>query len=335
MERTEDMTRASGPEQTLAGSYIDWAAVFGGGVVAVAVGSVFAAFGAGLGLSTISAEPGEGSFDFMVIVTAVWIVVTLVASYGAGGYIVGRMRRRVDKAAADEVTARDGINGLVVWGLGIVATVFLLGSAVSTTVSAAGDVATATGSVVGGVATAAGTAVGGAAEGAMSAAGALVPEGASVDPVGYVSDALLRPAQVGTGTADPAAVAASTAAILGNVVASGEISDAERNYLVSAAVASTGLTPPEANARVDEAIAAAQQARADAAQLVADAQAEVDRLQQEAIDAAEVARISAILTGFILAAAAMVAAAAAYIGAVRGGRHRDEGKIFGGFAYRG
>jgi hypothetical protein len=335
MERTEDMTRASGPELTLEGSYIDWAAVAGGGVVAVAVGSVFAAFGAGLGLSTISAEPGEGRFDFMVIVTAVWIVVTLVASYGAGGYIAGRMRRRVDKAAADEVTARDGINGLVVWGLGIVATVFLLGSAVSTTISTAGDVASATGTVFGDVASAAGSVVGGAAEGTMSAAGAMLPESATTDPVGYVSDALLRPAQVGTGATDPAATAASTAAILGNVVVTGEISDAERNYLVSAVVSSTGLTPPEANARVDEAIAAAQQARANAAQLMSDAQAEVERLQQEAIDAAEVARVSAILTGFILAAAAMVAAAAAFIGSVRGGRHRDEGKIFGGFAYRG
>ena len=31
MERTEEMTRASGPAQSLDGSYIDWAAVVGGG----------------------------------------------------------------------------------------------------------------------------------------------------------------------------------------------------------------------------------------------------------------------------------------------------------------
>jgi hypothetical protein len=74
-------------------------------------------------------------------------------------------------------------------------------------------------------------------------------------------------------------------------------------------------------------------------QLATDAKAEADRLAQEATDAAiaaaEVARVSTILTAFILAAAALVAGAASYVGAVRGGRHRDEGRIFGGFAYRG
>lgn len=49
---------------------------------------------------------------------------------------------------------------------------------------------------------------------------------------------------------------------------------------------------------------------------------------------AETARIGAILTAFILAAAALVAGVVAIAGAVRGGRHRDEGRLFGGFSYR-
>ena len=44
---------------------------------------------------------------------------SLVASYLAGGYIAGRMRRRVESATDDEVTARDGINGLVVGASGL------------------------------------------------------------------------------------------------------------------------------------------------------------------------------------------------------------------------
>lgn len=319
MERTEQMTQASAPSKSIDGSYIDWAAIAGGGVVAVAVGSIFTAFGAAIGLSTISAEPGEGSFNLMLIVSAVWVVVSLVASYATGGYIAGRMRRRVDGAgatSADEVTARDGINGLVVWGLGIVASVFLLGSAVSTTVSAVGSAAEAAGSVVGSV-----------AEGAVSAAGAMIPEGVVEKPMDFVSGSLLRPAQATPSTTDPQSIARETTSILGNVATTGEVSDAERAYLVSAVVANTGATQPEATARVDEAIAAAQKARADA-------QALADEAKEAAVDAAEVARISTILTAFILAASALVAAAAAYVGAVRGGRHRDEGKIFGGFAYR-
>lgn len=102
---------------------------------------------------------------------------------------------------------------------------------------------------------------------------------------------------------------------------------------------STGATPAEAATRVDAAITATQTARSDAEKGLADAKAEADRLAADAkavaIKAAEVARVSAILSAFLLASAAMVAAAAAYIGAVRGGRHRDEGRIFGGFAYRG
>lgn len=326
------MTQASAPARTLEGSYIDWPAILAGSMVALAVASVFTGFGGAIGLSTISAEPGEGSFNVMMILTAIWIVVTLVASYMTGGYITGRMRRRVEQVAADEVTARDGINGLVVWGLGIVVTVFLLGSAVSTTVSAAGSVASAAGSVVGDVATTAGSIIGGAA-------GAALPDTAKKDPMDFVNSTLLRPRQVVAGTGDPAVMAAESTAILGNVVLTGEISDAERAYLVSAVVESTGATQPEATARVEAAVTNALATRDEAARVAAEAKAAAEKLAADAKDAAikaaEVARVSAILSAFLLAAAAMVAAAAAYVGAVRGGRHRDEGRIFGGFAYRG
>ena len=125
MERNEAMTRASAPARPLSVAMIDWAAIIGGAVVAAAIAGLFTTFGAALGLATISPEPGKGSFDFWVIVTAIWVVVSLVASYLAGGYVAGRMRRRVDGADADEVTARDGINGLVVWALGMLLTAWM------------------------------------------------------------------------------------------------------------------------------------------------------------------------------------------------------------------
>ncbi len=356
MERTEENTRLSAPDRDLQGSYLDWPAIFGGGVVAVAVASVFTGFGAALGLSTISAEPGEGSFNLMLIVSALWVVVSLVASYMAGGYIAGRMRRRVDSAGADEVTIRDGINGLVVWGLGIVVTVVMLGSAVSTTVSAVGSVASGAATVAGGVADATGAVVGTAAEGVASTVASLVPDEAMANPVDYLNRTLLRPDVVGTPpattagtttatgtpaafTSDPAEIAAETASILGNVLLTGEISDAERAYLVSAAASVPGITRAEAETRVETAITATQTARTEADQVMTDTMAQAEQLAEDArntaIDAAEAARVSAILTAFLLAAAAIVAAAAAYIGSVLGGRHRDEGRIFGGFAYRG
>jgi len=339
MERNDQMTAASSPARTVDGSYVDWPAIFAGAVIAVATATLFTAFGAALGLSTISAEPGEGSFNFGVILSAIWVAVSLVASYMTGGYITGRMRRRVDSASADEVTARDGINGLVVWGLGTIVGVMMLGSAVSSTLSAVGSAASVAGSAAGTVVSATGSAVGGVAQGAMAAVGAALPDDALEDQMAYVSDTLLRSGQVPAGAASPETLARETAGILGNVLRTGEISDSERAYLASAVAARTGLTEPQVNTRVDEAIAAAQQARADAGQLADDAAAEAERLAAEAkalaISVAETARISAILTAFLLTSAALVAAVAAYVGAVRGGRHRDEGRIFGGFAYRG
>lgn len=338
MERTEENTLLSAPDKVLEGSYLDWAAIFGGGVVALASASVFTGFGAALGLSTISAAPGEGSFNLMLILSAFWVVVTLVASYMAGGYIAGRMRRRVDSVSADEVTARDGLNGLVVWGLGTIVSVFVLGTAVSTTVATVGAVASGAGAVAESVVQATGTVVAEAAAGAITAAAPMAQDNAATGPTDYLNRTLLRPNTVGTVPADPAAMAGDTAAILGNVLNTGEISDSERAYLVSAVVSSTGATPADAAIRVDAAIMATQTAHGDAERALADAKAEADKLAADAeavaIEAAEMARVSAILSAFLLASAAMVAAAAAYVGAVRGGRHRDEGRIFSGFAYR-
>ena len=320
MERTEAMTQGAAPGHDLDRSYIDWPAIIAGAVIAVAVAGLFASFGAALGFTAISAEPGKGSLSVAGILTVLWLVITLVASYWIGGYITGRMRRRVDKASADEVTVRDGINGLVVWGVAIIVGAMLVSNVVSSTVSAAGSVA-------GTVAQTAGSALGGAAQGALSAAGAAMPDTGMTNPMSFVTDTLLRPASPNPATSNPADIARQASGILANVVSTGEISDADRAYLVSAAAAQTGLTEPEVTARVDSAVKAAQDARAKATELA-------DQAKQTAIDAAETARKGAILTGFLITAASLVAAAASYIGAVRGGRHRDEGRIFGGLAYR-
>lgn len=338
MERTEQLTNGSGPSAYTGGSYIDWPAILGGAVVATAIAALFSAFGAALGLSAISAKPGEGSVGLAIILSAIWLVVTLVASYAAGGYIAGRMRRRVDTATPEEVTARDGINGLVVWGVGMMVGAVLLGSAVGTTISAAGTAASAAGSVAGTVATATSSAVGGLTQGVLAAAGAMLPQAARQDPMGFVNDTLLR-----SGTTSPPAAAApelarETTAILTNVMQTGTLSDDERAYLQSVVAARTGLPPAEAAQRVDSAVQSALDARTAAQAAIDAAQAEADRLAAQAealaIRVAETARMSTVLSAFLLAAAALVAAASAFMAAIRGGQHRDEGRIFGGLAVR-
>lgn len=353
MERTETITSAAAPRRDVTGSYIDWAAILGGTVVAAAIGGLFTAFGAALGLSTISAEPGEGSFNLWLVVTAIWLVISLVISYLAGGYIAGRMRRRVDDATADEVSARDGINGLVVWGLGMLVTTWIAAGAISGAATAVGTAATAAGSAVGGVVQGAGAVAGGAIQGVTQAVGAAIPDDADEGLMDYINSTLMRPevdgirqgvqqadgtTSPGTPSMDDAELARQSGVVLGNVLRTGEISDGDRAFLVAAVARRTGQSEAEVEARVDQAVTAVQEARTKAEAAVADARAEAERLAKEAeeaaIAAAETARKSAILTAFLLTAAALVAGAAAVSGAVRGGRHRDENRIWGGFSYR-
>jgi hypothetical protein len=328
MENTEPNIRPAGsvtaavaPPVGGSGTYVDWAAILGGAVMAVALGIIFTGFGAALGLTALSAEEGEGSGTLALVLSTAWILASMIGAYAVGGYIAGRMRRRLDAATAEEVRVRDGMNGLVVWAVGTVISAVVLGTAISSAVSTAGNVAATATEAVGGAA-------GGLAQGAATAASAVVPDEATENPMDFVTGTLLRPTTVPPGRASAEATTADAASILANIATTGGISDSDRAYLISLTAARTGLTEPEVNARVDQAIASAQEARDEAARLAAEA-------EETARQAAETARISAILTAFLLTAAALVAAVAAYVAGVHGGRHRDEGRIFGGFAWRG
>jgi hypothetical protein len=314
VERTQALTDASAPASNHQGSYFDWPAMFGGAVVAAAIGILFSGFGAAVGLSAVSPLSGEGSGGFALIIVGAWLLITTVAAYGAGGYIAGRMRRRMDAAAkADEVAARDSMHGAVVWGLGVLLSAFLAASALGSAAKVAGDVAQG-----------AASAVGGAVQGIGSAAGAAggAVDGMNINPLQIVNDRLLR----GTGVqldADPT-LPDGAMAVLGDVARTGEITEDDRAYLATTLAANSNLSQTEAEARVD-------QAAAEVVALRDTAQAKIDEVEATAREAADAARTAAVLSGFALAAALLIAAAAAIWGAAVGGRHRDEGRLFAGF----
>lgn len=352
-------------------SYLDWAAVLAGAVVATGVGIVFTGFAAALGLGSISIGADGGISLSWLVVTAFFAVISLVAANLLGGYIAGRMRRPVEAAASDEVAVRDGINGLAVWGLGIIVGAVLAAMAVTGSLRAVGSAAEtavqATGSAVGGIAQGAGQLAGGAISGAGQAIGGVaqgvgqaaapaledaMPAGMQANPLDYITDTLLRPDgqnPVTTLQQDVEANASDSqrqiVGILANLVRTGEISDPDRAYLRQQVAARTGLSEQEVNARVDEAVNRAQAirdeaekkieaAKAQAQQLKTEAEQRLEDAKQQAADAAEKARVTGILSAFLLAASALVAAAAAYIGAVHGGRDRDNGRVWGGLSYR-
>ncbi|ERM02429.1 hypothetical protein Q644_16850 [Brucella intermedia 229E] len=359
-------------ENTNDRGYVDWAAIFAGATVASGVMAVLTTFASGLGLSSFSVDEGGGDISVVwLVVTALFMIISMVASYMLGGYITGRMRRPAGTATRDELTVRDGLNGLVVWGgLGTIISTLLLvsaisggakavGSAAETAVQTAGTVAGATaqgaGQLAGGLASGAGQAVSGLAQGAGQAAAPsveqMLPEGLKTNPLDYLTDSLLRTdgqgsSVVGQEAQNMADFQRQVSGILGNLLSTGEISDADRTWLTNQVASRTGLSQTDAQARVNQSVERVQalrteaQARVEEAKkAIADVQAQAAKTAEEvkakAADAAEKARITGILTAFLLAASALVAAVAAYIGAVHGGRHRDEGRIWGGgLAYR-
>lgn len=299
--------------------YVDWPAILAGAVVAAAIGVVFAGFGAALGLSALSAERGEGSGTLSLILTALWALITLLLAYGAGGYVAGRMRRRVDVATGEEVQARDALHGMVVWALGILVGAWMAGSVVGAAANAVGHVASGAARTVGAVAQGVGSAAAGAAQAAGEAAtGGSGLDLSGFDPIEAINNRLLR----GTGERidSDASVSPVVRDILFEVARTGELTEGDRAILAEEIAANSTLTPQEAEARIDEAVARLQELRQQAEQALAQA-------EQAAREAAETARRSAVLTGFLAAAAAAIALAAAMYGAGLGGRHRDEGQF--------
>ena len=136
-ERTETLTQASAPAFAHEGHYVDWSSILAGAVVASGIAFVFTTFGGAVGLTLSSPYDGDGSAVAAFVAVGLWMLWTTISSFMAGGYIAGRMRRRIDKASADEVSVRDGIHGLAVWGGAILLGVFLLDPAVQASASAA------------------------------------------------------------------------------------------------------------------------------------------------------------------------------------------------------
>jgi predicted flap endonuclease-1-like 5' DNA nuclease len=167
---------------------------------------------------------------------------------------------------------RDGIHGLLVWAAGVLLGV-LLG------LSATGTLLGVTGQAVTSVASGA----------AQSAGGGTAAE--------LLSDTLLRPSAGSNQRAD-AATRTEVGRIVAPAIAGEEISSDDRTYLSQVIASQSGLSVPEAEARLDQALASARSAAQDA-------------------------KNAAVIIGFIMTASLLVSAAAAWWAATVGGAHRD------------
>ena len=101
------------------GSYIEWAPVFAGAVLAAALSFVLLTFGTGIGLSLLSPFPPHSYGRAAASIAALWGLIVPIGSLLIGGYIAGRMRAPREGADEAETEFRDGLHGALVWGVAI------------------------------------------------------------------------------------------------------------------------------------------------------------------------------------------------------------------------
>jgi hypothetical protein len=117
-------------------SYVELPAAFAGAVVAAAAFFVLMAFASAIGLAVASASPTWRDTSVgLTVLSGAWIVLSAVGSFALGGYIVGRLRARWN-ATTDEIHFRDGVHGLLVWGLAVIIGVGMTWAAATTLTTA-------------------------------------------------------------------------------------------------------------------------------------------------------------------------------------------------------
>lgn len=277
-------------------SAMNWGPIWGGAFAAVATTAMLMLLGSGLGLTMISPWSGESaSLTAIGVSTAIWIVVVQWLSSAIGGYLSGRLRTKWVGVHSDEVFFRDTAHGFMAWAVATLIVILTLAFHSTVLFGAGAHVAA---NIAGGATNAAG-------ESAQSRSGD--------DMTGYFVDSLLRPADPARlATAGPdadQAVAAQVTRILTMGAVQGEVSQEDRTYLSTLIAARTGLSPQDAQARVEAILAKANELKVKA--------------QQTADEARKASATAAILGALSMAIGAFIAAVAGAIG----GRQRDEDEV--------
>jgi hypothetical protein len=269
-------------------SYVDWPAIIAGIVFASAISLVLISFGSAIGLNFLDFNAREGAAPILIGIGAASWFLWVQISSFMAGGYLTGRLRRRNYDATEDES--DMRDGA--HGLLVWGGAMIVGAVLAL-------------SGIGAAASMAGNA---AATATIAASNVAEGEADLADPNAYFIDTLFRsqtPA-ADTGIARDEAGRIFAQAALGD----GSVADEDRTYLVNVVAANTGLAPDEAQARVDQVIANVEAAR------------------QEAIEAARIARNTAIIAAFLLAASSLVSAIGAYWAAQKGGNHRDNNTVF-------
>lgn len=263
-------------------SGVSWAAIFAGAIAAAALSLILILLGFGLGFSAVSPWNNEGiSAEGLGISTIIWLALTQIIAAGMGGYLAGRLRVKWTTLHGDEVFFRDTAHGFLAWAVATLLTATVLVGSVSGMVGAGVQ---ASAQIASGAAP---TALAGAEE-----------------EYGYYIDGLFRDDRPAP-SADDAAHAVVARILARNLDNDGELTPADRAYLIQLVSQRTNLSPTEAEARVDEVYAQARESVVQA---------------KQAADAARKAAAHATLWMFV---ALLIGAFVGSFAATLGGRGRD------------
>ena len=251
----------------VAANYLHWSSIFAGAILAAAVSFVLVSFGSGIGLAVASpSSTWRDTSSVLALLAGLWLLLTSLASFGLGGYLAGHLRESWSAAPPDSVELRDGIHGLLVWGLAI-----LMGALL--TLSASRMVA--------------------------GRADLTAPTAATAEPLfAFELDRLFRSDRSPTELGNNSEIRAQAARIITTAVGRKGMEQDDRAFLVRLVQARTGLPQPDAERRVDQAIAQAKEAIARA-------------------------RHGSVILAFMIGCSLLLGLPSAWLAAAAGGQHRD------------
>jgi hypothetical protein len=247
--------------------HVHWTPILAGAIIAAALSFVLLSFGSAIGLGVGSPSSSwRDTSSALALLGGLWLVLTALASFGLGGYLAGRLRSPWTSLPADEVEFRDGVHGLMVWGLAIVLGAFLALGA-TRTVAGGGDLTR--------------------------------PTAATAEPLLALElDRLFRSDRKPTDPANDPEMRAQAARIITAGLGHTGMTPDDRAYLIRLVEARDGLSQPDAEARVNQAVTQSSEA--------------VSR-----------ARRGAVILAFMIGASLLLGAAVAWLAAAYGGQHRD------------
>jgi hypothetical protein len=209
--------------------------VIGGAFVSASMGLVLLSLGTGLGFSSISPWSSVGASASTVSKAAIaWLIVTQIMASALGGYLAGRLRVRWTTVHTDEVYFRDTAHGFLVWAVGLVMTAAFLASAAT---SFAGGTAQRTSS--------------GAAANSATGPDAIIP-------ITYFVDTLLR-SNGAVSERNEISERSAVESTFVHALRQGAIPPSDKTYLARVVSARTGLSVADAENRVSDVFAEAQQ----------------------------------------------------------------------------